>query len=106
MSASETVEVTGHLMDSSILSRILDDIRDYGGDYVIDKFDVGHDAHDPSSAMITIEAEDDQSLQRLLMRVWSRMSSRCSDSSSSATTVISACDGSSVSRPTSKRSME
>ena len=43
---SETVEITGHLMDSGILSRILDDIREYDGDYVIDRFDVGHDAHD------------------------------------------------------------
>jgi lysine-ketoglutarate reductase/saccharopine dehydrogenase-like protein (TIGR00300 family) len=70
--ARETVEVTGHLMDSGILSRILDDIRDYGGDYVIDTFDVGHEAHDPSSAKITIEAEDDASLQRLLMRLQTR----------------------------------
>ena len=44
-------------MDSGILSRILDDIRDYGGDYVIDEFDVGHEAHDPSSARITVEAD-------------------------------------------------
>ena len=59
-------------MDSGILSRILDDIRDYGGDYVINKFDVGHEAHDPSSAKITIEAEDHASLQRLLMRLQTR----------------------------------
>ena len=72
MGASETVEVTGHLMDSGILSRILDDIRDYGGDYVIDTFDVGHEAHDPSSARITVEADDDASLQRLLMRLQTR----------------------------------
>ena len=70
--ARETVEVTGHLMDSGILSRILDDIRDYGGDYVIDRFDVGHEAHDPSSARITVQAEDDESLQRLLMRLQTR----------------------------------
>lgn len=70
--ASETVEVTGHLMDSGILSRILDDIRDYGGDYVIDTFDVGHEAHDPSSARITVRAEDDATLQRLLMRLQTR----------------------------------
>jgi hypothetical protein len=68
----ETVEVTGHLMDSGILSRILDDIRDYGGDYVLERFDVGHEAHDPSSARITVEAEDDASLQRLLMRLQTR----------------------------------
>ncbi|HYQ32572.1 MAG TPA: hypothetical protein VEQ83_05115, partial [Lapillicoccus sp.] len=72
MGASETVEVTGHLMDSGILSRILDDIRDYGGDYTIDTFDVGHEAHDPSSARITVRADDDPSLQRLLMRLQTR----------------------------------
>ena len=72
MGSSETVEVTGHLMDSGILSRILDDIRDYGGDYVIDRFDVGHEANDPSSARITVEAEDEDSLQRLLMRLQTR----------------------------------
>ncbi len=72
MGASETVEVTGHLMDSGILSRILDDIRDYGCDYVIDTFEVGHEAHDPSSARITVRADDDASLQRLLMRLQTR----------------------------------
>lgn len=72
MRVSETVEVTGHLVDSGILSRILDDIRDYGGDYVIDRLVVGHEAHDTSSARITIEAEDDESLQRLLMRLKTR----------------------------------
>ncbi len=69
---SETVEVSGHLMDSGILSRVLDDIREYGGDYVIDRFDVGHDAGDPSYAQIVVSAEDDESLQRLLMRLQTR----------------------------------
>jgi len=72
MQASETVEISGHLMDSGILSRVLDDIREYGGDYIMDKFDVGHDAHDPSHAVITVTAEDDQALQRLLMRLQTR----------------------------------
>lgn len=72
MSASETVEVTGHLMDSGILSRILDDIREYGGDYVIDRFDVGHEADDTSRALIKVTAEDDDALQRLLMRLQTR----------------------------------
>ena len=40
------LEVTGHPMDSGILSRFLDDIRDY----VIDQFDVGHEPHGHSSA--------------------------------------------------------
>jgi lysine-ketoglutarate reductase/saccharopine dehydrogenase-like protein (TIGR00300 family) len=70
--ASETVEITGHLMDSGVLSRVLDDIREYEGDYVIDRFDVGHDAGDPSHAVITVSAEDDDALQRLLMRLQTR----------------------------------
>jgi len=69
VSASETVEVTGHLMDSGILSRVLDDIRQYGGDWVIKDIDLGHEQHDTSHATISITAEDDEALQRLLMRL-------------------------------------
>ena len=53
VSVSENVEVTGHLMDSGILSRILDDIRQYGGDWVIKDIDLGHEQHDTSHATIT-----------------------------------------------------
>jgi lysine-ketoglutarate reductase/saccharopine dehydrogenase-like protein (TIGR00300 family) len=69
---TETVEISGHLMDSGILSRVLDDIREYDGDYVIDRFDVGHEAADLSHAQISVSAEDDEALQRLLMRLQTR----------------------------------
>ena len=72
MSANETVEITGHLMDHGILSRVLDDIREYGGDYSIDRFDVGRETDDPSHAVITVVAEDSETLQRLLMRLQTR----------------------------------
>ncbi len=72
MSESETVEISGHLMDSGILSRVLDDIREYGGDYTIDTFEVGHDAQDVSRAVLTVTADDDPDLQRLLMRLQTR----------------------------------
>jgi lysine-ketoglutarate reductase/saccharopine dehydrogenase-like protein (TIGR00300 family) len=72
VSASETVEITGHLMDHGILSRVLDDIREYGGDYTIDRFDVGRDTDDASHAVINVIAEDDEGLQRLLMRLQTR----------------------------------
>ena len=65
MQSHETVEITGHLMDTGILSRVLDDIREYEGDYVIDRFDVGHEAQDLSHAVLTVSAEDDDALQRL-----------------------------------------
>lgn len=72
MQVSETVESTGHLIDNGVLSKILDDIREYGGDYAIDRFDVGHDAGDTSTLLITVSAEDDEALQRLLMRLQTR----------------------------------
>jgi lysine-ketoglutarate reductase/saccharopine dehydrogenase-like protein (TIGR00300 family) len=69
VTSTEHVEITGHLMDSGILSRVLDDIRQYGGDWVIERIDVGHEASDMSTATIKIWTEDDDALQRLLMRL-------------------------------------
>ena len=72
MHASDSVEINAHLMDGGILSAILDDVREYAGDYTIDRFDVGRDAGDTSYAKITVGAEDDDALQRLLMRLQTR----------------------------------
>ena len=69
MQVTETVEITGHLMDSGLLSRVLDDIREYGGDYTLDRFVLGHDKEDASTVRMTVGADDDESLQRLLMRI-------------------------------------
>jgi lysine-ketoglutarate reductase/saccharopine dehydrogenase-like protein (TIGR00300 family) len=69
---TETVEITGHLMDSGILSRVLADVREYGGDHVIERFDLGHDADDTSYARICVSASDGESLQRMLMRLQTR----------------------------------
>ena len=69
MQVTETVEITGHLMDTGLLSRVLDDIRGYGGEYTLDKFDLGYDKDDPSTVRMTVGAEDDEALQRLLMRI-------------------------------------
>jgi lysine-ketoglutarate reductase/saccharopine dehydrogenase-like protein (TIGR00300 family) len=72
VSASENVEITGHLMDHGILSRVLEDIREYHGDYTIERFDVGRETDDTSRALLTVTAEDDENLQRLLMRLQTR----------------------------------
>jgi lysine-ketoglutarate reductase/saccharopine dehydrogenase-like protein (TIGR00300 family) len=66
---SETVEVTGHVIDTGALSRVLDDVREYGGDYRIDEFVVGKDHDDPSYARITVTTADREALERLLMRL-------------------------------------
>ena len=72
MKVTEHVEITGHLMDSGILSRVLDDIREYGGDWVIDGIDVGREAGDTSHARLTVWTEGEEEMQRLLMRLQTR----------------------------------
>ncbi len=72
MQSSETVEIEGHLIDSGILSVVLNDIKDYGADYTIDSFDVGHEAKDLSRARVTVVADGEDALQRLLMRLQTR----------------------------------
>jgi lysine-ketoglutarate reductase/saccharopine dehydrogenase-like protein (TIGR00300 family) len=66
---SETVEVRGHLIDSGVLSRVLDDILEYGGDYSIDRFEVGKTPVDESYARLTVKAENGADLARLVMRL-------------------------------------
>jgi lysine-ketoglutarate reductase/saccharopine dehydrogenase-like protein (TIGR00300 family) len=67
--STETVEIRGHLIDSGSLSRVLSDITDYGGDYVVQRFDIGHGTADPSYARIEVSADDEATLQRTLMRL-------------------------------------
>lgn len=69
MQASETIEIRGHLIDSGILSRVLNDVIEYGGDYTIDRFDVGRTPLDESSACLTIKAPDHDEVSRIVMRL-------------------------------------
>ena len=69
MQVSESVEMRGHILDSGLLTRALDDIRDYGGEYVIDRFEIGHKHEDESYARVVVSSESDEDLARLLMRL-------------------------------------
>ena len=69
MAPSEVVEIRGHLIDSGALSRVLNDIAEYGGDYQVQHFDIGHGTQDPSYARITVTGDDEPGLQRILMRL-------------------------------------
>jgi lysine-ketoglutarate reductase/saccharopine dehydrogenase-like protein (TIGR00300 family) len=64
-----TVALTGHLMDTGILARVLDDVLEYGGDYRIDKLDLGRQHEDESRASIEIKADDAELLERIVMRL-------------------------------------
>jgi lysine-ketoglutarate reductase/saccharopine dehydrogenase-like protein (TIGR00300 family) len=66
---SEIVEIRGHLIDTASLSKVLNDVGEYGGDYVVEQFDIGHGSADPSYARINVSADDEETLQRILMRL-------------------------------------
>ena len=63
------VTVTGHLMDTGILARVLDDVLEYGGDYRIERLDLGRQHEDESRALVEISADEAERLERILMRV-------------------------------------
>ena len=69
MTSSEVLETRGHLMDSGVLARVLDDVLAYGGDYRIDRLDVGRAHEDESYARLVVSADTDEALARLLMRL-------------------------------------
>ena len=69
MKLTETVEITGHLLDTGVLARVLDDVLEYGGDYKVDRLDLGREHDDESYARIAVGADDGETLQRILNRV-------------------------------------
>ncbi len=64
--ASETIEVTGHIVDSLLLAKILDSILDAGCDYEMVDVRVGKTSLDASSARIVVTGDDEEALGRLL----------------------------------------
>ena len=66
---SAVVTLTGHLMDTGILARVLDDVLEYGGDYRIEDLDLGRQHQDESRALVEVSASEPELLDRILMRV-------------------------------------
>jgi len=63
---TETLEITGHVIDSMLFTRILDQVREAKADYEIQQFDVGRTPVDPSYARLLIRADDADSLEALV----------------------------------------
>jgi lysine-ketoglutarate reductase/saccharopine dehydrogenase-like protein (TIGR00300 family) len=66
---SAVVTLTGHLMDTGILARVLDDVLEYGGDYRIDSLELGRQHEDESEALVEVRAADTELLDRIVMRL-------------------------------------
>lgn len=66
---SEEVEVAGHIIDSLLLPKILDQIAALGGRFDIGEVRVGNRRIDPSYARLTVEADDEAQLERILNEI-------------------------------------
>ena len=62
----EEVEIQGHIIDSLLLPKILDEILTQGGNYVIKDIRVGQRQSDPSYAKIEVRADSADVLRRVL----------------------------------------
>jgi lysine-ketoglutarate reductase/saccharopine dehydrogenase-like protein (TIGR00300 family) len=68
MPFSEIVELRGHIIDSYALPRIMEEVMDRGGDFVIEEIRVGRRKDEPSYARIQISAPNQELLDVLLDR--------------------------------------
>jgi lysine-ketoglutarate reductase/saccharopine dehydrogenase-like protein (TIGR00300 family) len=69
MSANDTIEAQGHLIDSGLLSAIFDKIIEFKGSYEILDFDIGRTNDDASRIKMRITAPDRASLDDLLQQI-------------------------------------
>jgi lysine-ketoglutarate reductase/saccharopine dehydrogenase-like protein (TIGR00300 family) len=67
--ATDTVELRGHIIDSLILPKVLDEIMTLGGTFEIVDLAVGHRREDQSRATIRVTAADADRLQAILSRI-------------------------------------
>jgi lysine-ketoglutarate reductase/saccharopine dehydrogenase-like protein (TIGR00300 family) len=66
MTAYEDIRLEGHIIDSLLLPRVLDDILERGGEYQILRFRVGRTKDDHSTALLRVAAPDDEQLADIL----------------------------------------
>lgn len=65
----EDVEVRGHIIDSLILPKVLDQITTLGGQFRIKHISIGQERTDPSAALIEVRAGSEPELQAILAQI-------------------------------------
>lgn len=69
MAFTEEVEISGHIIDSLILPKILDLISAAGGTFRIQQIAIGQARNDPSYALVEVQAPSDERLQEILAAI-------------------------------------
>lgn len=65
----EEVEISGHIIDSLLLPKVLDEITSLGGNFHIRQIEVGQRRADASSARLTVEAGSAEQLETILASI-------------------------------------
>ena len=63
------IEMEGHLIDSLMLTRVLDRIMDMGGEFEIKDFRIGQRKNDTSHVRISVVGKDSNHLDRMLLEL-------------------------------------
>src|SRR5881398_661757 len=66
---SETIELRGHIIDSLILPKVLDQILTHGANFKIGEIKIGKKRADQSFARIEVSAETSDALDELILRL-------------------------------------
>jgi lysine-ketoglutarate reductase/saccharopine dehydrogenase-like protein (TIGR00300 family) len=66
---SETIELRGHIVDSLILPKVLDQILTHGANFKIAEIRIGEKRADQSFARIEVSAETGEALDELILRL-------------------------------------
>src|SRR5215469_17121500 len=66
---SETIELRGHIIDSLILPKVLDQILTHGANFKITEINIGRKRADQSFARIEVSAETTDALDDLILRL-------------------------------------
>ena len=65
----EDVELSGHIIDSLLLPKVLDEITGLGGEYQSHDIRIGHNRHDPSYIRLTVTAPTLPCLEKILTAI-------------------------------------
>ena len=63
---AEEIEVSGHIIDSLLLPKILDEITNFGGRFDMREVRIGQNRSDPSYARLLVAADEESQLNRIL----------------------------------------
>lgn len=67
---SQEIEVSGHLIDSSILTKIFDKIMDLHGEFQVEEINIGKKKKDPSYARLLVSGKNQKHLDEILETIY------------------------------------